>query len=182
MVPRPPRSTRTDTIFPSTTLFRSSAFEDCGEALPAAVAHGLQAVAGSTTAQFAEHRGGDAGAGDADRMAEGDTRANDVELVEAAVLLAPAPRLEQRQHLGGEGLVELDQVEVVPAQARAGEKPLHCSDRSDPHPRRIATGPRPADDPAGGLQPPFGGAIPRHPQARRPGIVLLARLARRCHP
>src|SRR3546814_4878004 len=85
---------------------------------------GLQAVAGSTTAQFAEHRGGDAGAGDADRMAEGDTRAIDVELVEAAVLLAPAPRLEQRQHLGGEGLVELDQVEVVPAQARAGEKPL----------------------------------------------------------
>src|SRR3546814_8970979 len=73
----------------------------------------------STTAQFAEHRGGDAGAGDADRMAEGDTRAIDVELVEAAVLLAPAPRLEQRQHLGGEGLVELDQVEVVPAQARA---------------------------------------------------------------
>src|SRR3546814_1096908 len=74
------------------------------------LSHGLQAVAGSTTAQFAEHRGGDAGAGDADRMAEGDTRAIDVELVEAAVLLAPAPRLEQRQHLGGEGLVELDQV------------------------------------------------------------------------
>src|SRR3546814_9747467 len=84
-----------------------------------------------------------------------DTRAIDVELVEAAVLLAPAPRLEQRQHLGGEGLVELDQVEVVPAQARAGEKPLHCSDRSDPHPRRIATGRRPADEPAGGLQPQF---------------------------
>src|SRR3546814_7114766 len=112
----------------SSYVCSSDLFEDCGEALPAADAHGLQAVAGSTTAQFAEHRGGDAGAGDADRMAEGDTRAIDVELVEAAVLLAPAPRLEQRQHLGGEGLVELDQVEVVPAQARAGEKPLHCSD------------------------------------------------------
>src|SRR3546814_12580666 len=110
---------------------------------------------------FAEHRGGDAGAGDADRMAEGDTRANDVELVEAAVLLAPAPRLEQRQHLGGEGLVELDQVEVVPAQARSGEKQLHCSDRSDPHPRRIATGPRPAPKPTGGLPPQFGPATPR---------------------
>src|SRR3546814_16738131 len=117
MVPRPPRSTRTDTIFPSTTLFRSSAFEDCGEALPAADEHGLQAVAGSTTAQFAEHRGGDTGAGDAERMAEGDTRPIDVELVEAAVLLAPAPRLETRQKPGGEGVGWLDKFAVVPAPA-----------------------------------------------------------------
>src|SRR3546814_17519345 len=143
----------------SSDVCSSDLFEDCGEALPAADAHGLQAVAGSTTAQFAEHRGGDAGAGDADRMAEGDTRAIDVELVEAAVLLAPAPRLEQRQHLAGDGLVELDQVEVVPAQARAGDKPLHCFDRYDPHPRRIATGRRPDEEPAGGHQPPFGEEI-----------------------
>src|SRR3546814_4398652 len=36
MIRRPPRSTRTDTLFPYTTLFRSSA----GIALPAAVAAG----------------------------------------------------------------------------------------------------------------------------------------------
>src|SRR3546814_13955199 len=95
----PPEPNRTVTLFAYTTLFRA-------EALPAADAHGLHAVAGSTTAQFSEHRGGDAGAVDADRMAEGDTRTIDVGLVEAAVLLAPAPRLEQRQHLGGEGLVD----------------------------------------------------------------------------
>src|SRR3546814_19683823 len=88
-------------------------------------------------------------------MAEGDTQAIDVELVEAAVLLAPAPRLEHRQHLGGEGLVELDQVEVVPAQPRAGAKPLHCPDRSATPPRRIATGRPPAHPPAGRHPPHF---------------------------
>src|SRR3546814_17966663 len=110
MILRPPRGTRTNTLYPYTTLFRSaavpspSAFEYCGESLPAADAHGLQAVAGSTTAQFAEHRGGDAGGGDADRLGEGDTRAIDVDLVSAALLPAPDPRLEHRQHLGGVGL------------------------------------------------------------------------------
>src|SRR3546814_20065982 len=104
-------------------------------------------------------------------MAEGDTRAIDVELVEAAVLLAPAPRLEQRQPLGGEGLVELDQVEVVPAQARAGEKPLPCSDRSDPHPRRLATGRRTAAYPAAGPPTQFRGATLGHLPATSPGKI-----------
>src|SRR3546814_12067463 len=35
MIRRPPRSTRTDTLFPYTTLFRSSALKDGSEALAA---------------------------------------------------------------------------------------------------------------------------------------------------
>src|SRR3546814_12656972 len=34
MIRRPPRSTRTDTLFPYTTLFRSLAFTDCEIPLP----------------------------------------------------------------------------------------------------------------------------------------------------
>src|SRR3546814_177411 len=34
MIRRPPRSTRTDTLFPYTTLFRSKAVDDVAEAVP----------------------------------------------------------------------------------------------------------------------------------------------------
>src|SRR3546814_14643901 len=35
MIRRPPRSTRTDTLFPYTTLFRSSSFGDSAKSVPA---------------------------------------------------------------------------------------------------------------------------------------------------
>src|SRR3546814_8329187 len=62
MIRRPPRSTRTDTLFPYTTLFRSAA--DIGKEADADLRHGQQgAVAGDAMA--AVHR-------DADPAAHGD--------------------------------------------------------------------------------------------------------------
>src|SRR3546814_19610954 len=52
MIRRPPRSTRTDTLFPYTTLFRSnSRTDDLWNAVEAAGAQGLTAIAHDFTGQ-----------------------------------------------------------------------------------------------------------------------------------
>src|SRR3546814_18578122 len=53
MIRRPPRSTRTDTLFPYTTLFRSFSYTNTGYILLAEV---VRAASGKTLRQFAEER------------------------------------------------------------------------------------------------------------------------------
>src|SRR3546814_8636505 len=53
MIRRPPRSTRTDTLFPYTTLFRSEAQETGGEAVVQAEIELLDRAVGSTAAMAA---------------------------------------------------------------------------------------------------------------------------------
>ena len=64
----------------------------------------------AAAAQLADEGGGEAGAGAAEGVAEGDRAAVDVEL-----LLVDAELAGAGEDLGGEGLVELDQVDVVEA-------------------------------------------------------------------
>ena len=66
-----------------------------GDALPAAHAHGLQAVAHLATLHLVQQRGHDARAGRAHRMAQRDARAVDVQ----ALGVVPVPALEHRQRL-----------------------------------------------------------------------------------
>ena len=88
----------------------SDRFEDRRQALADADAHGGDAVPAAAAAQLADEGAGEAGAGAAERVAEGDRAAVDVEL-----LLVDAELAGAGEDLGGEGLVELDQVDLVEA-------------------------------------------------------------------
>ena len=66
----------------ATRLIEDDPLEHRRQALAAADAHGLQAVAGLAAVHLAQQRGEDAAAGRADRVAERDARAVDVEPLE----------------------------------------------------------------------------------------------------
>ena len=73
-------------------------------------------------------RGHDAGAGHAERVAEGDRAAVHVELVPR-----DAEVLGRRDHLRGERLVDLDEVDVVDRHAGPLERLAAGLDRAEAH-------------------------------------------------
>src|SRR5699024_1168576 len=91
-------------------------------------AQGGEAVAALACAEAVEQGGGHAGAGGAPGVAERDRPAVDVELV-----VVDAEILGGRQHLRGEGLVELDQVDVVDGHVGERERPTGRLDGPEPH-------------------------------------------------
>ena len=97
------------------SLGSADAFEDRGEALATADAHGLQPVAGLAPVQFTRQGGQHASPGGADRVAQRDARAVDVGAVEiaAGTETAETPLAGDGEGLRGESLVELDEVDVV---------------------------------------------------------------------
>ena len=104
----------------------------------------------------------DARAGGADGVADGDGAAVDVELAaveppEGAVepemrlaVVVALPRGEAAQHLRGEGLVHLDRVDVVPAEAVALHHRRDRVHRPQPHLRGVERAPVRVDDAARG--------------------------------
>src|SRR5690606_16666394 len=153
----------------------SGALEDGGDALPPADAHRLEPVAAAAALELVEQGGHDAHTGGAHRVPEGDARAVDVELV----LVVPVPALQHRQHLAGEGLVQLDEVHVPERQAGALEELLHGGDRPDAHDPRLAARRRPSHQVAHRLQAQRLGALLAHHQARGGRVVLLRGVAGR---
>src|SRR5690606_12193146 len=101
---------------PRTVETSAEAFEDHGHALTAADAHGLEAELLAVVLQRVDERRGDASARHADRVADGDGTAVDVQLVEVDAQVAVG-----RDHLRGERLVDLDEVDVADGHARARE-------------------------------------------------------------
>src|SRR5262245_1565947 len=87
---------------------RLEALDDHRHALAAADAHALHAVARTGLVHAVEERGHDARAGHAERVAERDRAAVHVELPPGDVQL-----FGRRHHLRGEGLVDLDEIDVV---------------------------------------------------------------------
>src|SRR5213080_1259052 len=83
----------------------AEALEHHRHALAAADAHGLQPEGAVLRLQTVEQRAGDAGAGHAERVADGDRAAVHVQLVDVDAQVAVA-----RDDLRGEGLVDLDEV------------------------------------------------------------------------
>src|SRR3712207_2795462 len=83
----------------------------------ARLAHGLQGVAGAPLGLRVDGRGGDAGAGRAERVADRDRTAVDVDLVQRDGGFA-LPGEDDR----AEGLVDLEQVDVVDGQAGVPER------------------------------------------------------------
>src|SRR3546814_5028501 len=107
MIRRPPRSTRTDTLFPYTTLFRSDS------------------LAQVPLAQFVGECPSNASAGYPDRMTKRDSRPIDVEPLVPAIIRTPSPSLDYCQNLRREGFIELNQIDSV-----------HSLRREDPSRRR----------------------------------------------
>ncbi len=114
------------------TALPSESLDDRDVGLAAALAHGLQPVAATGALQFAEERRHQARPGGADRMAQGDRAAVDVDpLVGGPGLLHPG------QHHGREGLVALEQVDVLDRQAAALQRVPGRPDRAGEHPDRV---------------------------------------------
>src|SRR5215472_4187179 len=84
------------------------AFEDAGGAHAATYAHGDHAVASFLAFHFAQNRGGELGAGAAERMAEGDGAAVDIDArgIEAG-------ELHHGERLRGKGFVQFDYADLV---------------------------------------------------------------------
>ena len=77
-------------------------------------------------------------------MADGDRAAV---LVDPGVVVGDAEVVEERQHLHGEGLVELEQADVVDGQAGLGERLLGRGHRADAHHLGLDAGEARADQP-----------------------------------
>src|SRR5262245_32802833 len=122
------------------------AFEDRRQALADADAHRRDPVAAAAAAELVKEGGGEAGAGAAERVAEGDRAAVDVE-----PLLVDPELADAGEDLRGEGLVELDQVDLVELEAGGGEGTGDRLDRADPHVGGVDAGDAGGDDPAEGL-------------------------------
>src|SRR5947208_2665281 len=104
--------------------------EDRGDALTDADAHRDKRVAAADAVQLT--RGGecDAGARGAQRVADCDRPAVHVD---TAVVERQFEAAQAGQHLRGEGLVDLDHVDVGEAEPGAGERLFRSFDRADPH-------------------------------------------------
>src|SRR5260370_6717181 len=111
--PRPSRSPRS-----SRGASLVKALDDHGHALAAADAHRLQPVGLVLFAQAVQERAQNSRAGHPKRVAESDRTAMRVELVAERVDPYSARR---RDHLRGESLVDLDDVDVVDGHLRALE-------------------------------------------------------------
>src|ERR1044072_9906854 len=123
-------------------LAPSDGFEHGRQALADADAHGRNAEPAAAAAQLAEKGGGEAGAGAAEWVAEGDRAAVDVE-----ALLVEPELSGAGEDLGGEGLVELDQVDLVDREARGGKGARDRLDRADAHVCGVVPGEFGGEDP-----------------------------------
>ncbi len=102
--------------------------EDRGDALTHADAHRGQAKGGVAVVHGVDERGGDASSGSAQRMADGDCSAADVDL--GFVQLEHA---DSSQGLRREGFIELDEVDVGEMQTSSLEGFLRGGDGASTH-------------------------------------------------
>src|SRR5215218_10210469 len=112
----------------NTLIERSDRFEDGGQTLADTDAEGRDPILAAAALQLADQGAGEAGAGAAERVAEGDRAAVDVE----ALLLDPE-LASAGEDLRGEGLAQLDQVELVDRQAGVLQRAGDGLDRPDAH-------------------------------------------------
>src|SRR3546814_2167968 len=129
MIRRQPRSTRTDTLFPYTTLFRSSnPLDHHRDALANADAHGGESVAAAGAVEFFGGGEDEAGAGHAEGVAQRDGAAVGVHIL---CVVGEAELAQDREALGGEGFVQFDHIHVGDDEAEAFEELLRG--RSEEH-------------------------------------------------
>src|ERR1700731_2795789 len=112
----------------------SDPFEHCGDTLADADAHRHERISPAGTPQLAGGGQGDARTRGAQWVADRNRAAVHVD---AAVVERQFEAAQAGQHLGGEGLVDLDHVDVREAEPGAGERLFRGFDGADAHdPRR----------------------------------------------
>ena len=133
-----------DPADPADPALRVQPLEDGGQALATTDAHRLQPVPALAALHLVQQRGQDPAAGGADRVAERDARAVDVDALPVArAEAAESPLTAAGQHLRGERLVELDQVDVAELKSGSLEGELSGRHRADAHGARRHPGHRP---------------------------------------
>src|SRR5438270_2556515 len=133
----------------------ADALDDHGHALTAADAHGFETHGLVERLQVVDQRRHDAGAGHAEGVPEGDGAAVGIELV----VDADAELVAHGQHLGGERLVELDDVDIGDLHPGLGQDLAHGVDGTDAHDLGRTTGHRAGDDADLGLQAEGAGPL-----------------------
>src|SRR4051812_2048778 len=106
----------------------ADALEDGSHALATTDAHRLESERLVLELQTVDQRAGDARAGHAERVTDGDRAAVHVEPVDV-----DAELLVRRDDLRRERLIDLDEVEVIDGHVRAGECLLARLDRAETH-------------------------------------------------
>src|SRR3954447_8997849 len=112
----------------------SATFEEGCLALAHADAEGREAVPAAATPELVQQAHDETGAAHPERVAERDRAAVHVDALGIEAELA-----DHDQALRGEGLVQLDEVDVGDGDARAREQLLDRRDRADPHHARVDT-------------------------------------------
>src|SRR5690606_29941514 len=138
----------------------------------AADAHGLQPELLVVELEAVDERGGDPGAGHAERVADGDRAAVDVQLV-----VVDAEVLGRRQDLRGERLVDLDQVDVVDGHPGVGERLAGRLDRAEAHDLGGQAGDAGRHDPRQRGYAELGGLGVAHDDDRGGAVVQRAAVA-----
>src|SRR6185295_10155712 len=115
--------------------------DDRRDALPDSHAQRCDPVAAPPASQLPDQRRQDPGSGAAERVAEGDRAAVDVQ-----PLLVDPELADAGEDLGGERLVDLDQVDLVEAQAGGVERPSNRGHRPHSHVRGVDTRDTDRDD------------------------------------
>ena len=147
------------TPVPRLPVDASDQFEDGRVGHPAALAHGLQAVADPVLAHPVHQRRHEAGAGRTERVAQGDGAATGVRQGRVGT----GVRVPGAQHRR-EGLVDLERADVGELEAGPLERPLGRRDGAGEHDHRVDAGHRDGVDPGQRGQPELGRARRRHDQ------------------
>src|SRR5258708_6045782 len=155
-------------------LATSDPLEDPRRAHAGPDAHGHQAVSAAPAFELVEELDGELGAGAAEGVAEGNRAAVDVDL-----LLVEAKLADDRERLRGEGLVQLDQVDIRKREPSELERPRHRGDRTNSHDLRSHPGDGEADETRQWLQSQCIGLASLHDDDRGGAVARLRRVARR---
>ena len=148
-------------------------FDDGGIGLAAALAHGLKPVTGPGALHLVEERGQQACPGRTGGMPDGDGAAVDVDLVHVRIVL-----LRPRQHHRGEGLVDLDEIDVRQGELRLGQHQLGGRDHRRQHDDRIVGRHGKSVEPGPRSQAELTGLLLRHDQRGGGSIGDLGRTGR----
>src|SRR6185295_7443227 len=135
----PPR--RTVVVSVVVAIGRSHPFKDTSSAHPATNAHGHHAVARLASFHLVQDRRRQLRAGAAERMAERDRAAVDVEPIGI-----DRQRAQAGEDLRGEGFVQLDEIDLVEGQAGELQRFLDRRNGSDAEALRLDAGGREGDE------------------------------------
>src|SRR3546814_19329838 len=120
MIRRPPRSTRTDTLFPYTTLFRSTlnSFDHQRDALAHTNAHGAQRIAALDPVQLVDGGVDQHPAARAQRMTQSIRAPVGID---AWIRIIQSDPPQHREALRGDRCVEFDQIGKAQCWERVGQ-------------------------------------------------------------